>query len=74
MIQASSWVIDGMPAGLAFREGKLGENFGDTSPFLLHTIKKDKNIGAYNFNMNTKMKKLREEIYGKDAQMYKDPN
>ena len=33
-IQLSSWVIDGLPAGLAFREGKSGENFGDDNPFL----------------------------------------
>ena len=41
VIQASSWIVDGMPAGLAFREGKAGDNFADTSPFLLHTVKKD---------------------------------
>ena len=39
VIQASSWVIDGMPAGLAFREGKKGENFADSSPFLPHYVK-----------------------------------
>lgn len=41
VIQTSSWVIDGMPAGLAFREGKAGDNFGDLSPFLLHTVVKN---------------------------------
>ena len=41
VIQASSWIIDGMPAGLAFREGKAGDNFGEMSPFLVHTVKND---------------------------------
>lgn len=41
VIQASSWIVNGLPAGLAFREGKAGENFGDMSPFLLHTVKRD---------------------------------
>jgi hypothetical protein len=27
-----------MPAGLAFREGKAGTDFYDSSPFLLHLI------------------------------------
>jgi len=38
-IQASSWV-NGMPAGIMFREGKKGANFGDDNPFLLHTVKR----------------------------------
>ena len=74
VIQASSWVIDGMPAGLAFREGKKGENFGDISPFLLHTVEQESNIGPYKFKMNNQMQKLRQEIYGKDAESYKDPS
>ena len=41
VIQASSWVIHGMPAGLSFREGKAGDNFGDLSPFLVHTVSRD---------------------------------
>lgn len=40
-----------MPAGLAFREVKQGENFGDTAPFLLHTVKKTLGIGNYNFKL-----------------------
>lgn len=39
-IQASSWVIKGMPAGINFREGKKGANFGDDNPFLLHQVTK----------------------------------
>lgn len=50
VIQASSWIIDGMPAGLAFREGKAGENFGDLSPFLLHTVKRDPAKAIYDFD------------------------
>ena len=67
VIQASSWVIDGMPAGLAFREGKQGQRFGGRTPFLLHTVEKQADIGPYKFKMNSQMKKLRQEIYGKNA-------
>ena len=49
-----------MPAGLAFREGKQGDNFGGFSPFLLHAIHKDPEVGAYEFKMNAQMKKLRQ--------------
>lgn len=38
IIQTSSWVINGWPAGLAFREAKANETFGDGNPFLLHTV------------------------------------
>ena len=41
-----------MPAGLAFREGKQGDNFSNLSPFLLHVIKKEPKVGAYQFEMN----------------------
>ena len=47
VIQTSSWIIGGMPIMLAFREGKEGENFGDMSPFLQHTIIKQYNTRAY---------------------------
>ena len=47
VIQTSSWMIGGMPSILAFREGKEGENFGDNSPFLQHTIIEQYDISAY---------------------------
>ena len=39
VIQTSSWVVNGMPAGLAFREGKEGMFFEDMNPFLPHVVK-----------------------------------
>jgi hypothetical protein len=46
-----------MPAGLAFREGKAGENFGDLSPFLLHTIKRNSaQSNKYYFEFTEKQK------------------
>ena len=39
IIQTSAWVINGMPAGLAFREGKAGTFFEDMNPFLPHVVK-----------------------------------
>lgn len=38
-IQTSSWVVAGEPSGLAFREGKKGEHFQDSNPFLVHMVK-----------------------------------
>jgi hypothetical protein len=67
VIQASSWVIDGMPAGLAFREGKAGENFGDLSPFLLHTVRRDPAHSTYSFDQTAEMKILRDDLYKKDS-------
>lgn len=66
MIQASSWIIDGLPAGLAFREGKASENFGDMSPFLLHTVKRDSSAKAYNFIQTDEQKKIHDSLYNKD--------
>ena len=40
IIQTSAWIINGMPAGLAFREGKAGKHFEDANPFLPHIVKK----------------------------------
>lgn len=51
IIQASSWVIDGFPAGLMFREYKANENFNDQSPFLLHTVSKGTGKQPINFKM-----------------------
>ena len=56
-----------MPAGLAFREGKAGENFGDMSPFLLHTVKHNKSISAYNFDQTDEMKIIRDGLYKKES-------
>lgn len=55
-----------MPAGLAFREGKAGENFGDLSPFLLHTVKADYTQSIYNFDFTLDQKSIRDQIYKKD--------
>lgn len=41
IIQTSSWMIAGMPAAIVFREGKQGDHFEDTNPFLLHLVKDD---------------------------------
>ena len=44
-MQLSSWVVSGVAAGINFREGKEGTDFGDISPFLPHYVTlKDKNI------------------------------
>ena len=51
-----------MPAGLAFREGKKGDNFGDTAPFLLHTVKKGM-IYTYDFKMTSEMQAWRKSLY-----------
>ena len=54
-----------MPAGLAFREGKAGDNFGDLSPFLLHTIRRTNEANnIYDFKMDQEMKNLRDQLYG----------
>lgn len=42
VIQTSSWVIQGVPAGINFREGKEGTDFMDTSPFLPHFVDPDR--------------------------------
>lgn len=55
-----------MPAGLAFREGKAGENFGDLSPFLLHTVKRDATSKPYNFDQTSAMKTIRDQLYNKE--------
>lgn len=52
-----------MPAGLAFREGKEGENFGDVSPFLLHTVVKDSSVGKYMFEENYAIEAIRNALY-----------
>lgn len=58
-------MIDGLPAGLAFREGKDGENFGDMSPFLLHTVnRRDYKQQKFDFNQTQQMFDLRSAIYG----------
>lgn len=50
VIQTSAWVVAGMPAGLAFREGKAGTDFEDGSPFLLHVLKDEPTLDL-NFEM-----------------------
>lgn len=64
-IQASGWVINGMPAGISFREGKLGSNFGDDSPFLLHEVKKQSGA-SYRFQRTSRQASLRSKLYGSD--------
>ena len=56
-----------MPAGLAFREGKAGDNFGDLNPFLLHTVKRAATSPNYDFKLTEKMKTIRDELYGKSS-------
>jgi glutathionylspermidine synthase len=41
VIQTSVWIIGGVPAGLAFREGKNATKFADANPYLLHLVKKE---------------------------------
>ena len=41
VIQTSSWVINGLPAGINFREGLEGTDFSDMNPFLPHVVKYD---------------------------------
>ena len=44
-----------MPAGINFREDKQGESFGDGSPFLLHVVEKQNEIGKnLQFNLTSK--------------------
>lgn len=38
IIQAGSWIINGLPAGLSFREGKAGTFFEDLNPYLPHIV------------------------------------
>jgi hypothetical protein len=45
-----SWVIGGIPAGLAFREGKEYEHFTESNPFLLHTVR-GRNANNFIFKM-----------------------
>jgi len=39
VIQTSTWVIGGQPAGIIFREGKAGTNFEDRNPVVPHIVK-----------------------------------
>jgi hypothetical protein len=41
-------MVSGLPAALAFREGKWKTKFEDASPFLLHVIPKER-IKTFNF-------------------------
>lgn len=49
IIQTSSWMVRGMPAGLAFREGKIGHHFEDSNPFLLHSVKNQPDYSTFTF-------------------------
>lgn len=65
VIQVSSWVINGEPAGLAFREGKAGTDFYDSSPFAPHVVK-----GAHapgQFEMTNAQSTFRKAFYGADC-------
>ena len=67
VIQASSWVIYGMPVGLAFREGKAGDNFGDLSPFLVHNVRKnDSSPITYKFEQTLREYEKRKRLYSND--------
>jgi len=58
IIQTGSWIVNGMPAGLMFRETKKDQHFSDYDPFLLHTVR-----GHYmkplEFKLNEHQKSLR---------------
>ena len=54
-----------MPAGLSFREGKAGDNFGDLSPFLVHTVSRDSGKPLiYDFRQTTQEFNIRQRLYG----------
>ena len=38
VIQTSTWVIGGQPAGIVFREGKAGTNFEDRNPVIPNIV------------------------------------
>jgi len=62
VIQTGSWIINGMPAGIIFREGKAGKHFEDGNPFLLHTVR-GKNAGTFKFRMTKEQQRLRNRFY-----------
>lgn len=62
VLQVSSWVINGNPAGLALREGKAGTDFYDSSPFANHVIKGFKSPSQ--FELTTAQSNLRKAFYG----------
>lgn len=62
IIQTSSWIVGGMPAGIIFRDGIEGEHFEDSNPFLLHTVR-GKTAEPFNFKLSKTQKKLRDKIY-----------
>jgi len=62
IIQTSSWVINGMPAGIIFREGISPKPFEDSNPFLLHTVR-GAQPSTFQFKMNKNQQKIRQNIY-----------
>ena len=73
VIQTSSWVVKGLPAGINFREGKEGTDFADKNPFLPHKIVKmrpDENDHyEYRFLLNLEQLKIRLELYKHDNKL-----
>lgn len=63
IIQTGSWVINGMPAGLGFREGKAGTFFEDMNPFLPHVVK-GRGAPPLEFKVTSKQRDLRRRLYG----------
>lgn len=66
VIQTSSWVIKGMPAGLAFREGVAGTFFEDASPYLVHSVRESQGK-ALDFELTPNQNNLRNQLYGKNC-------
>lgn len=62
IIQTGSWIINGMPAGLIFREGKNGTHFTDYDPFLLHTVNGGR-MNTLEFRLNQKQRDIRAKLY-----------
>lgn len=62
VIQASSWVIHGMPVGLSFRENIEGDTFVDFSPFLPHHVK-GKGGATFEFKTFDDVEDIRRELY-----------
>jgi len=63
VIQTSTWVVGGQPAGIIFREGKAGTNFEDRNPVVPHIVKGSKAMPFW-LKQSVEQRKLRYLIYG----------
>lgn len=69
VIQTSSWVVKGVPAGINFREGLKGTDFTDINPFLPHKIENSKDEYSYNFKLSRQQYELRKKLYGAEENL-----